>query len=132
MKPAIKVMILITVIFMTLFIEILLENTSVSNAQTSNPPTTVSVTPGIDPTITSLQNTVATQEIEIQSLKRDFDYEVREFKWWFLVAGVVAAITGFSGYQAYRGIPKQIRQKVRILTNKYFYQLDVTNLETIK
>jgi hypothetical protein len=102
-------------------------------AQTSTPvsPTSTAILPSptIDPTIPALQAVVSTQEAEISSLRRDLDYEVRDMRWWFLVAGVIFAITGITGYQAYRGIGEQVRRKIRIMTNKYYYQLDVTNLD---
>src|SRR5262245_33426902 len=128
MKPVFKHLlsyIIFALIFSTLF---LLTNASTSIAQTPTP-TTSPPTPTIDPTITSLQNVVATQQVEVQELRRDLNYEVRDIRWWFVVAGVLAAITGFTGYQAYRGINKLVRKKIRVMTNKYYYQLDVTNLD---
>lgn len=101
---------------------------TVVHAQTPVP-TQIPPTSTPDPAISTLQNIVATQQAEIQTLRRDLDYETREFRFWFLVAAVIAAITGFTGYQAYRGIDKQVRKKIRVSISKHYYQLDVTNLD---
>jgi len=101
--------------------------TTTAYARMSTPVSVASATP--DPTVCSLQNVVATQQVEIQTLKRDLAYEVRDIRWWFFVAGVIAAITGFTGYRAYRGIGDQVRKRIRVLINKHYYQLDVTNLD---
>ena len=102
--------------------------TTVIEAQTPSP-TQIPATPTPNPTVSALQDIVATQQAEIQTLRRDLSFEVREFRFWFLVAGIIAAITGFTGYQAYRGIDEQIRNKIRVLISKHYYQLDVTNLD---
>jgi hypothetical protein len=92
-------------------------------------PTQSSPTPTPDPTVVALQKLVATQQIEVETLKRDLDFEVREFRFWFFVAGVIGAITGLTGYRAYRGVDEQVRRKIQVLISKHYYQLDVTNLD---
>jgi hypothetical protein len=105
-----------------------------SNAQAQTP-TAIADTPTIIPTITpnptvvALQNVVATQQVDIQALQRDLKYELRDMRWWFLVAGVIFTIIGFFGYQTYKSIDEQIRIRIRRIISKYLYQLDLTNLE---
>jgi hypothetical protein len=99
-----------------------------AQAQTSTATTeTPTITP--NPTVVVLQNIIATQQVDIQALQRDLKYEVRDLRWWFLVAGVIITIIGFFGYQTYKSIDEQIRRKIRIIISKYLYQLDLTNLE---
>lgn len=108
---------------------------STTTAQTPIPsqvPTTTAIplqNPTVDPTVTALQTLVSSQQLEIQTLRRDLDYEVRDLRWWLQIAGVIAALVGYTSYQAYKSIDDQVRKKIRIMTNKYFYQLDVTNLD---
>ena len=89
-----------------------------------------------NPTVVSLQNVAATQQIEIQTLQRDIQslqgdlrYEVRDIKWWFIVAVVVAAIIGIRGYNAINDIDNIIRRKIQVSINKNYYQLDIMNLK---
>ncbi len=102
------------------------------HAQSSvTPTTTPSATPTIapNPTVVALQNIVATQQVDIQDLQRNLQYEVRDMRWWFLVAGVIATILGALGYQTYKSIDEQIKGKIRRIITKYLYQLDLTNLD---
>jgi hypothetical protein len=100
--------------------------TSIPNTSTIPSPT-LTVIP--DTTIVSLQNTVATQQIEIQTLQRDLQYEVRDLRWWFVPIGLLAAAIGAGVIQAYKNIGNVINKKMRTLINKYYYQLDVGNLD---
>jgi len=106
-----------------------------SSSVQAQTPVTITDTPIIAPTITPnptmavLQNVIATQQVDIQALQRDLKYEVRDMRWWFLVAGVIITIIGFFGYQTYKSIDEQIRIKIRRIISKYLYQLDLTNLE---
>jgi hypothetical protein len=77
----------------------------------------------------ALKKNVAVQQVEIQSLQRDLKYEVRDIRWWFLVAGVIIAILSAFGYQTYTSIDDQIRKKIRRIISKNLYQLDLNNLE---
>lgn len=111
---------------------------SVSRAQTPTA-TTKSPTPTINPTVSALQHVVATQEVEIQTLSRetdfdlrDLDFKIRDLQWkgtfFGTIAVAIAAIAGLRGYQAYQGIEEQVRRKILLMANKYYYQIDVTNL----
>jgi len=106
-----------------------------SSSVQAQTPAAITDTPTIIPTITPnptvvvLQNVIATQQVDIQALQRDLKYEIRDMRWWFLVAGVIITIIGFFGYQTYKSIDEQIRIRIRRIISKYLYQLDLTNLE---
>lgn len=127
-----KVKRLIAVVLFAFFAIIIFSvtaNTAKAQTAVATPTLTLTPTETPNPTVVSLQNIVATQQIEIQTLQRDLDYDVRDIRWWFSVAVVVAAIIGIRGYAVFNDLDNIIRKKIRVSINKHYYQLDITNLK---
>jgi hypothetical protein len=92
-----------------------------------------------EPTVVDMQNTISTQQVEIdqldrelQAIREDHDYEIRDIRWSIdiklAVATIIFTVAGFFGIRTYQGIDEKIRKKISSTLDKELYQLDPTML----
>lgn len=123
----------LAIFFSTLLTVTLHTHPTWAQSTTIAPATTPVSTSTPDPAVIALQNTIATQTVQIEKLQRDLDYQTRDIHWWFLVAGALTAIIGLTSYQAYRGTVEKIRDRITTMVDamveKELNKFDITRVK---